>query len=113
MSVMPAGDNEDWKKCELIGETIEKLMQQREDGQPAVEIAWMTADLAMKIANAQYAAYTSIFMAGLRQGMPEPEAKENAQRQVPLLVFQLGMLVGTEIEAGRAFREMFGDGGLA
>lgn len=94
----------DFNLNERCDQTIARLM---ETGPP--NIGWMTAELANKLLHAHSSVKTLMMMSLLRNGMPKEQAEEQAKMQAPLLLFDLGLRVGREIESTQALRDMFGD----
>lgn len=104
MSTIEPPDETDYAKSEQVKDAIDKIM----DLNPP-NPSWMTGELANTINAAQHGAYTQIQMRLIREGMPLPQAQELAGLQAPLLAFEVGMLVGAELEKNRQMRELFGE----
>lgn len=98
-------DDVNENRCIQVKEAAEKIME-TEGG---VSIGWMNGETGNSLLTMCQSAYTMLMMKMLREGMQQDEAQKLAQMQAPLLLFELGRRVGSELEATRAFREMFGD----
>jgi hypothetical protein len=69
----------------------------------------MTHELAHKILQSFGASRTFMQMSLMRHGMPKEQAEEQAKLQAPLLMFDLGLRIGKEIESANSMRSLFGD----
>jgi len=94
----------DHAKNQQVEETIGRLM---ETSPP--NIGWMSAELANRLLHAMSGSRTLMMMSLLRAGMSQEAAEKQADMQWPLLAFDLGLRVGTELESVRQMRELFGD----
>ncbi|GAB3863531.1 hypothetical protein GCM10028801_31380 [Nocardioides maradonensis] len=94
----------DWARSEQIKQAIDKVLEL-----DPPDIAWMTGELGNALLSANYSAYTMMQMELIKRGVHPAEAQQSAQQQAPLLIFQLGLQVGTELESTRAMRELFGE----
>lgn len=86
---------------EIVDQTINRVMQTSPPN-----IGWMTSELAQKLLSAHGSARTLMMMSLLRNGMPQDQAKEQADMQAPLLMFDLGLRVGKEIVASTSLEPM-------
>lgn len=74
-----------------------------------VTIEWMTGELGNGINQAMHAAFTSLQMQMMREGLDPKAAEDLAQRQILLMAFELGRLVGVEEAGADVLRGMLGD----
>lgn len=74
-----------------------------------VQIGWMDGDIARRLLETFKAGHTMVFMQLVRQGLTREQAESNAEIQMPLIAFELGLRIGAELESTRAFREIMGD----
>lgn len=94
----------DEKKCERIDTVVGQIM---ETNPP--DIGWMNGELAHRLLQTFEAGRTRFFMQLLREGLDKEEAKRQVAMQIPLIALDLGVKIGTELEAARQLREMFGE----
>lgn len=97
----------DFNETERVDQTINRLM---ETSPP--NIGWMSSELANKLIHALSGARTLMMMSLLRAGVPQEQAKQQADLQAPLLLFDLGLRVGKDMGDPLAdqLRDMWGDG---
>lgn len=100
----PGGDEVDPAMNVAITAAMQKCMETER-----ITVGWMTGETGNHINMAMSAAHSSIQMAMMRQGLKQDQAQHHAGKQMLLLAFELGRRVGTEMEAARAMKEMFGD----
>lgn len=94
----------DEAQSEKVFETARKVM---ETNTPTIE--WMTGELADHLLHMFSAARAQMMMRLMRQGVEKADAEQQAGVQIPLLCFQLGLMVGKDIEGGDALARMFED----
>lgn len=100
----PGKDDVDEGLCIRVDQSYRKVMETQR-----VEISWMTGELANHINAAMHAAFTSLQMQMLREGLEPAAAEQLARQQLLLMAFELGRRVGEEMAGADMLRDMLGD----
>lgn len=100
----PGGDVVDERLCLEVSASYRKIMESER-----VTIDWMTGELGNQINSAMHAAYQSLQMQMMREGLEPAASEQLANMQLLLLAFELGRKVGLDQAGAQMMREMLGD----
>lgn len=100
----PGKDDVDDALCIRVQQSYQKVMETQR-----IEIKWMSGELANHLNVAMSAAYTSLQMEMLREGLEPKAAEELAKQQILLMAVELGRRIGEEMAGADMLRDMLGD----
>jgi hypothetical protein len=104
VTATPAGPPPNNRRSEQVITIAKRIMHSQ-----GIQIGWMNAETAQALQALFGGGQTLIKMQLLREGVDRETAEQRAEATIPLAAFELGLLVGAELESTRAFREIVGD----